>query len=294
MIRVARFPEAGETIDASQLSVLPGGKGGNQAIAVARLGVGANVIGCVGDDAAGKTICDGLRESGVVIDEIRRVTGVPSGSAFVLVDVTGENRIVIVAGSNGEVGAIELSRLQARLNETRVLLLQFEVPMEAVVQAAKIAHQANVTVILDPAPALALPRELVGLVDIITPNESEAEILTGGAVHDDLSAARCAEALRMHSGAKAVIIKRGAKGVMLDSGNGARIVRAPKVAVVDTTAAGDTFNGALAAAICNGSSLDEAVDLAVIAGAISVTKPGSQHSIPTRDEVYDFMKRRPA
>lgn len=291
VIRVARVPAAGETFDASALRLLPRGKGGNQAVALARMGVATSMIGCVGTDPAGQTLSAALAVNGVDVTLVRKVAGVPSGSAFVIVDQAGENRIIIVAGCNGEVGPPELAALEASLRGARVLLLQFEIPLEIVTKAARAARKANVNVILDPAPGQAFPGKLRGLVNILTPNETEAAILTGRSLDDDPSAMECALSLREQSRAQAVIVKRGGKGIVVASGGTPRIVRAPAVEVADTTAAGDVFNGSLGAAICNGASLDDAITVAIAAGALSVTKTGSQSSIPTLSDVQQFMAR---
>ena len=291
VIRVARVPAPGETVNASALSLLSGGKGGNQAVALARMGVHTSMIGCVGKDAAGQTLCEALHENGVDVALVREVAGVPSGSAFVLIDEAGENRIVIVAGCNGEVGSPELANLEGSLSGARVLLLQFEIPVGIVMRAARAARAAGVDVILDPAPAQAFPAALRGLVDILTPNETEAAALAGHSVDDDRSALACTRFLREQWQARIVILKRGAKGVIVDSGNGPRVVPAPKVDVTDTTAAGDVFNGALGAAMCNGSPLDDAIGVAITAAALSVTKTGGQNSFPTSHDVRRLVSR---
>jgi len=220
---------------------------------------------------------------GVLVD-----AGQPSGVAVITVDDSAENHIIIVAGANGQVGGADVERLEAALDGATHLLLQFEVPMDSVVAAARAAWQRGVSVILDPAPARSIPAELYGLVDIITPNESEAAQLVGFPVDGEAAAQRAAEEL-LGRGVRQVVIKMGSRGAFYSDGNESQFFPAYKVNAVDTTAAGDAFNGALACALDEGHSMSDALRWAMAAGALSTTRPGAQPSMATRSEVLAMV-----
>ena len=268
-----RIPVPGETVSGGRFMMNPGGKGANQAVAAARISArrGACVfIAKVGDDLFGRDTARRMKREGIVarlvVDEEE-----PSGTALILVDAKGQNVISVALGANGKLSPDDLA-----------LLMQLETPLETVVWAAKAAHGAGVPVILNPAPARKLPRILYPLVDWITPNETEAELLTGVKVVDAASAAKATAAL-MKRGVGHVVITMGAKGAYC--GDCRRIFPCRKVKAVDCVAAGDTFNGAFAVALAEGRSCAEAIDFAQKASAISVTRPGAQTSIPYREEV---------
>ena len=278
-----RIPVPGETVSGGRFMMNPGGKGANQAVAVARLAAkkGACLfIAKVGDDVFGRDTAKRMKKEGIaarlVVD-----TNEPSGTALILVDAKGQNVISVALGANGTLSPDDISPFKHEIEGSSVLLVQLETPLETVAWAAKVAQGARVPVILNPAPARKLPKSLYALVDWITPNETEAEMLTGVKVTDAASATK-ATTLLMKRGVKHVIITMGAKGCWC--GDEGRMFPARKVRAVDCVAAGDTFNGALAVAIAEGRPVAEALAFAQKAAAISVTRPGAQSSVPYRNE----------
>jgi ribokinase len=287
VVRTPRLPTPGETLTGHTFFTAPGGKGANQAVACARLGVPTRMVGRVGDDLFGEQLRASLRSFGVQDDGVLTTPG-PSGVALIAVDDTAENTIVIVPGANGAVSIADIPRLERALDGARALLLQLEVPIETVVAAARAAHTRGVTVILDPAPALPLPDELYALADIITPNEHEAATLTGIAVRDDQGAIAAARAL-IARGARRVALKLGARGALTADAEGEQFWSPFTVTPVDTVAAGDAFNGGLAVALSEGRSFNEAIRWGLAAGALSVTRHGAQPSMPERNEVLTLL-----
>ena len=287
VVRTPRLPTPGETLTGHTFFTAPGGKGANQAVACARLGVPTRMVGRVGDDLFGEQLRASLRSFGVQDDGVLTTPG-PSGVALIAVDDTAENTIVIVPGANGAVSIADIPRLERALDGARALLLQLEVPIETVVAAARAAHTRGVTVILDPAPALPLPDELYALADIITPNEHEATTLTGIAIHDDQGAIAAARAL-IARGARRVALKLGARGALTADAEGEQFWSPFTVTPVDTVAAGDAFNGGLAVALSEGRSFNEAIRWGLAAGALSVTRHGAQPSMPERNEVLTLL-----
>lgn len=277
VVRVPRAPEAGETLQAHALLTNPGGKGANQAVACARMGARVAMIGCVGADDFGTQLRKVLEADAIDTQRVR-VAGPTSGVAVILVDDAAENRIAIVPGANAEVTAADAEAADV-LRSAAITVLQFEVPMDAVVRAAELAHGAGKRVLLNPAPVRALPAALWPYIDILVVNETEAAVLAGTAVADVSTAKAAAEALRAH-GPKTVVLTLGAEGVVVADTRGSRHVPAVKVQAVDTTAAGDTFIGAFTAALVDGLSVDAAIERGVRAAAICVTRPGAQDSIP--------------
>jgi ribokinase len=289
VVRTPRLPAPGETLIGHTFFTAAGGKGANQAVACARLGAQSRMIGRVGDDMFGTTLRQNLRDYGVD-DAGISVSAGPSGVAVIAVDDAAENTIVIVAGANGTIGEDDLAALERALAGAKVLLLQLEVPIEAVLAAAQAARRRGVTVILDPAPARQLPAELYAASDIITPNETEAAALVGFAVQDQQSAERAGQAL-LDRGVRAAIIKLGSKGVYWIDGARAGFAPAFPVVPVDTVAAGDAFNGGLAAALDASLPLEQALRWGLAAGALSVTKSGAQQSMPSRQELEQLLER---
>jgi ribokinase len=287
-----RLPLPGETLLGHGFFKAPGGKGANQAVAASRLGISTQMVGRVGAHSFSAELVNSLQTSGVEIDRIFVDETVTSGVAVITVDDAGENQIVVIPGANGQVNHTDVERLSHLLPGSSALLLQLEIPLKAVLAAAKAANQAGVTVILDPAPAqLELPAELYPLVDIITPNEVEAGQLVGFPVDGEEEAKKAAEVL-LHRGVKNAIVKLGAKGVISATATETFFIPAFSVQAVDTTAAGDAFNGGLAAALAEGHSLRQAVIWGAAAGALAATKEGAQPSLPDRFIFDTFLRER--
>lgn len=290
VVRTPRLPAPAETITGHEFFTAPGGKGANQAVAAARLGAPTKMVGRVGGDAFGQELRQNLTEAGADVSAVFTDPTVSSGVAVIGVDDNAQNNIIIVPGANGRVSGDDLSRLEASLAGAKVLLLQLEVPLPAVVSAARLARQHGVTVVLDPAPAQPLPAELYHLVDVLTPNEVEAGQLVGGPVKTEAEAAAAAGKL-LELGVKTALIKMGALGVLVaQAGTKPIFVPAFKVQAVDTVAAGDAFNGGMAVALVEGHDLLRAVRWGAAAGALSATKRGAQPSMPTRADFEAFLK----
>ena len=280
-----RLPVPGETISDGHFMMNPGGKGANQAVAVARLSAkkgACTFIAKVGDDMFGRDTARRMRKDGIAARLV--VDGKePSGTALILVDAKGQNVISVALGANGTLSPKDVAPFRDEIESSACLLMQLETPLETVEWAAKVAHDAGVMVILNPAPARKLPRSLYPLADWITPNETEAEILTGVKVTDAASAAKATVAL-MKRGVGHVIITMGSKGVYC--GDCGRLFPSKKVKAVDCVAAGDTFNGAFAVALAEERPVADAIAFAQKAAAISVTRPGAQSSVPYRREIH--------
>jgi ribokinase len=299
VVRVAELPRGGETVAGREFQTLPGGKGANQAYAVARLGGRAEaarrvwMVGCVGRDVHGEQLVASLRSAGVETGRVRATAEAATGVALIVVAEGGQNQIVVAAGANECLRPDEVTRALADVRASH-LLLQLETPIETVAAAARQAKARGMTVILDPAPARALDTSLLEPVDILTPNESEALALLGAGGDEILLADAPAVARRLLAlGPRLVILKLGDKGAYVCGGGLERHFPARRVMAVDATAAGDCFNGALAVALSEGVTVAEAVEFAVVAASITVTRLGAQASIPARAEV-DQWRRDPA
>lgn len=284
VIRCPRFPRPGETITGSDFLINPGGKGANQAVAVHRLGGALTYVAKVGDDVFGRQTLAHLRDEGIDTRFIFTAADAPSGIALIAVDEQAENSILLAPGANDQLLAADIDRAAAVFTAGAYLLLQLETPLASVSYAAGLARRAGMKVVLNPAPARTLTPELLALVDIITPNETEAEILTGIQVNDEDSLSAAAAALH-RMGISTVIITLGARGAYVSDEQIRGSVPAPPVQAVDTTAAGDVFNGALVVALAEGTTLPAALAFANRAAAHSVTRRGAQSSIPNRDEL---------
>lgn len=284
VVRAPHLPVAGETVKGRDFFTAPGGKGANQAVACARQGAEAIMVGRLGNDVFADALCDNLKASNVSTEYVLKDMDNPSGVALISVDDSSENTIIVVAGVNGAVNENDVKRLEKALVNAEVLLLQLEIPMAAVLEGAAKAKAADVSVILDPAPAQALPAELYKLCDIITPNEVEAEHLVGFPVKNKKDAEKAARVL-LNRGVKQVIIKMGAKGAYWSNGDFDQIFNAYQVRAIDTVAAGDAFNGGLAVGLANGMPIREAIQWGMATGALSTTKQGAQPSMPEKDEV---------
>jgi ribokinase len=280
VVQVARLPHPGETLLASGHFVNPGGKGGNQAVAAARLGAQVAMIGRIGDDAAGTFLRDSLRADGVDASHVTKDSEAPTGMAFITVDAGGENSIVVSPGANAELGTDQIEAAADTISTAAVVLAQLEVPPEVVEFAAGITSGA---VVLNPAPASSLDPVLLEQVDILVPNETELAVLTAHSRSENLN--EIAAMARGIPGPGAVVVTLGARGALVVEGDQMVHVPAPSVHAVDTTAAGDAFCGALGEALIREATLGEAATWAVRAGAITTTRLGAQRSLPTRSEM---------
>ena len=280
VIKSSRLPAPGETILGGDFLMNPGGKGANQAVAAARLGGSVNFITKVGNDIFGQAALDGFERHGIDITYINQDENTPSGVALIMVDGQGENSISVALGANNTLSQHDLDKANKAFEMSDYVLMQLEIPLEAVQYATQLAFINKARVILNPAPAQNLPDDLVAKLYCITPNETEATLLTGIKVTDEVSAHQAALALRA-KGVSNVIITMGSKGAYILNDELATLVPTEKVNAVDTTAAGDTFNGALVVGLSKGWGFLEAITFANKAAAYSVTKMGAQASTPT-------------
>jgi ribokinase len=284
IIQLDRLPRPGETILGGEFTSAAGGKGANQAVGAARAGGQVTFIARVGQDMFGDQAVAGFIKEGIDTDHVLRDKSRPSGVALIFVAKDGENSIAVAGGANGELSPTDVGKAKNLFASAGMLVMQLETPLATVQAAADLAARAGVRVILNPAPARTLPDKLLKKVAIITPNETEAELLTGIKVDSEAAASKAADKL-LTRGVKTVIITLGSRGAFV-AGEGVRkLVPGFKVKAVDTTAAGDVFNGALAVALGEGRPVIEAVRFANAAAAISVTRPGAQPSAPARKEI---------
>lgn len=298
VVRAPRFPQPGETISGEDLQVIPGGKGANQAVAAARLGAHASILGRVGRDNFGDFLLDNLQANHVDSSLVQR-DDASTGTAVIVVDADGQNSIVLSPGANGKVSAADVEH--ASFSTFDLLLLQLEIPAPTVLRAAQLARQNGVRVLLNPAPAQPLPDELIALADFIIPNENELSLLTSMDVRD-LSSAEAAARKLLERGAQNVIVTLGSKGALFVDTSTSTHVDTFKVDVVDTTAAGDAFIGGFATRIMESDSklsvqehtpaIQNAVQYGCACGALACTKFGAQPSLPTKEEVEKFMSLR--
>jgi len=283
VLRVPHSPVPGETILGSNFQTFPGGKGANQAVAAARMGGEVTLIGKVGNDDFGKVLTQGLVENKVITDYVVKDPDARTGIAMIIVADNGENMIALASGANMNISTDDIQKEEDLFSKTNLLMAQLETPLPAMIKAVELAHAHNVLVVLDPAPAQPLPDSFLEQVDVLTPNESELAILTG---EDDID--RGIKILR-DRGVKNVVVTLGAKGARLVNETTDLYIPSYKVVPVDSTAAGDAFNGALAVALAEGKSLVEAAQYGMAAGALATTKSGAQPSLPTREAVERMM-----
>ena len=289
ILNVNEFPKPGETLAGRDYQISFGGKGANQAVAAGRLGANIQFIAAVGDDELGKKIDQQLKNDRIDTRSVATIKNENTGVALILVNAQGENQIAIYAGANAAVTPDYLHEFENDIIQADAILMQLETPLATIEQAAKLAKQHNTQVILNPAPAQKLSDDLLNNIDIITPNETEAEYLTGIKIVTEQDA-QTASAILHNKGIKIVIITLGSKGAWVsDSGKG-ELIDGFKVKAIDTIGAGDTFNGMLVTALLEGKSLSQAIKYAHAAGALSVTKAGAQTSVPTRIEVDNFIQ----
>lgn len=286
VIKTDRIPEPGETLLGGHFMMAAGGKGANQAVAAQRLGAEVTFVACVGDDLFGKDSVEGYMKEGIDTSHVSVRKGVPSGVASIFVDAAAENVIVVAPGANSELGRKEIDAAEKEIADADFVLLQLETPLDAVEYAVSKAFASDTRAVLNPAPAAQLPDSLLEKLWLITPNRTEAQLLTGLPVTTEEEAATAAAALAT-KGVKNVVITLGSKGAYLHSADFKGIVPANPVKAVDTTAAGDTFNGALCVALSEGCTLREACIFAAKASSIAVTRMGAQPSIPFRKEITE-------
>lgn len=287
LVRGARLPAPGETLQGEFFHEGAGGKGANQAVGIARLGVRVALIGRVGADARGEAVCSALRGEGLDASLVSRDPEQPTGAALIAVDRNGEKQILTAPGANLALGEADIERAQARIALAEVMLVGLEVPLAAVSAALRLGKAAGVRTLLDPAPATPLSEELLRLVDVISPNESEAEVLTNVKVSDVRSAAQCARVLLVR-GASAAIV-RGGEGTLVATSTEQHVIPRHSVAHVDATGAGDAFMAALAVALAEGRSLVDAAVFANAAAAFSTTRVGAQAGLPRRAELRPLL-----
>lgn len=286
VIKTKNFPAPGETIMGGKFLMNPGGKGANQAVAAARLGGRVTFIGKVGDDIFGKQAVQQLEDEGINVDFVVVDPENPSGVALITVDQKGENSIVVAPGSNGTLSPADFDNAIDELNESEYILMQLETPILTVEHISRIAVEKRKKVVLNPAPAAELSNELLKNLYIITPNETEAGLLTGVRVTDEQSALKAATVLH-DKGVEIVIITMGSAGAFLLVNGNPEMITTHKVEAIDTTAAGDTFNGALVVALSEGKTIQESIVFANKSASVSVTRIGAQSSVPFRNEILN-------
>jgi ribokinase len=273
----------------SEFIIAPGGKGANQAVAIARIGGDVTFVAKLGMDDYGDQSLKNFKKDGINTSFVFREPDVSSGVALIFVDRTGENMLVPIPGANGKLLPDDIDKARSAIENADILVVQLEVPLEAVERAVAIAHKSGVPVVLNPAPGRKLDTSLIEKVSYLTPNETEAEILTDIKVTDDTTAQKAGKKL-LDIGSKTVIITMGKRGAMLITQDGSELVPAFVVESVDATAAGDAFNGGLAYAIASGMDIREAIKFGNAVGALTVTKMGAQPSMPARDELNKFLE----
>jgi ribokinase len=290
MARAPHLPQTGETVKGDGFLIGPGGKGSNQGVAAHKAGARVDMITKIGNDHFGQIALDSFQGAGMHTDFVMRDDALGTGAALIMVDEnTGDNKILVSLGACSNLTECDIEAARSAIETNAVFLTQLETNLDAVERALEIAEAAGATIILNPAPAREIPDELLGLADIITPNEVEASILSGVAVTTPEDAARAARAL-MDKGVEKVIITMGSQGLLAMTETEERFIPCIKVAAVDATGAGDAFSGALATAIAEGRDFFEAAEFANVAAALSVTKIGTAPAMPTREEIDRAMR----
>lgn len=283
-------PSVGETIMGRGLDKIPGGKGANQGVTIGKLGGQVKMIGKIGKDDYGKSLLKSLKENNVNSEHVM-FSNESTGLAFIMVNDNGDNSIVVIPGANFDFDKNDIQEKKEVIKSSDVLVCQLESPLDVIDEALDIAKATNTFTILNPAPGKKLPQSILRNVDLLTPNESELEILTDEKITDEKSLLKACSIL-MEQGIKKLIVTLGEKGSLLVDNSGHQMFKAMKVEAIDTTAAGDSFTGALAYAIDQGKSIEEAIDLATKVAALSVTKKGAQSSLPSMNEVNEFKEGR--
>ena len=288
VVQVPRCPAAGETLFGSSFTTNYGGKGANQAVAVARIGSGVTFMAKLGNDTFGQQMRQHFSEEGMDPTHILTDAESPTGTALITVEDKGENRIIVVPGANARLTENDVESLSAEINSCRFVLTQLEIPLPTVLHIAEMTSAAGKQLILNPAPARPLPDSLLQKVFLITPNETEAEILTGIRVSDAESARRAALWFR-EKGVQQIVITMGSQGAFVFTDDFQGMVPSYKVKAIDTTAAGDVFNGALTVALSEGKTTADAARFGCAASALAIMRPGAQSSIPKRTEIDAFL-----
>jgi ribokinase len=288
IIKIPRIPKPGETILGGKFNTAAGGKGANQAMAAARAGGDVTFVARVGDDIFGQQAIKGFKKDYINVDHVLTDNHEPSGVALIFVDEKGENSIAVASGANAQLSVKDVENAQSAILSAGILLMQLETPIETIRKSASIAQNSGAKIILNPAPAQLLDNELLSMLDILTPNETEAELLSGIKVTDIESAKRAGKIL-LEKGLDKVIITLGNKGALLVTENETELISGFKVDAIDTTAAGDTFNGTLAVGLAEGKELKDAIKMANAAAALSVTKLGAQPSAPSRNDIEKML-----
>jgi ribokinase len=291
IVKVPRIPGPKEVVLGGKFSTAPGGKGANQAVAAARAGGKVTFVARVGEDIFGEQALKGFKEDGINTDFIVKDKDAPSGIAEIFVAEGGENCTAVASGANLNLSVYDITAAKEAILASDILLMQLEIPLKTVQYAAKFAYDNGVRVILNPAPGQPLPIDLLKTVSILTPNEAEAEMLTGIKIEDE-GAAEDAGRILISKGVNKVIITIGKKGALILDSSGSELVGGFKVHAIDTTAAGDIFNGALAVALAEKKNIWEAVKFANAASALSVTRLGAQPSAPNRNDILEFLKSK--
>ncbi len=291
IIKVDRLPQPGETVIGGEFSTAAGGKGANQAVAAARAGADVTFVARVGADMFGRQAVERFASDRIDVSYVIEDPGAPSGVALIFVDQHGENSIAVASGANARLTPADVLAARDAISSADILVTQLETPLETVRAAVELAAEHGVRVVLNPAPAQPLGAEVLRHVSVLTPNETEAALLTGIEVSSEADAAAAAEQLAS-VGVAAILLTLGARGAFVFDSNQRELVPGFPVEAVDTTAAGDVFNGALAVALADGSPLVEAVRFANAAAALSVTKLGAQPSAPTRAEIEQLLRSR--
>lgn len=290
VLDIENYPRPGETILANDFKLVPGGKGANQAFACGKLGTNVCMVGMVGDDIYGKKLINNLKSANVITKYITKSKNSSTGKAFINVDCEGQNSIVVVAGANAQINKNIIDKNIKLIKTASIIVMQLEIPVEVVHYVAKLAKKFGKKVVLDPAPAKKnLPDELFELIDIIKPNETELEVLTGIKLNNDADIVMAAELL-IKKGVKNVVVTLGDKGSVLVNKEGYKKFEVIKVDVVDTTGAGDGFTAGMVSALIDGKNLEDAIKYGHKVSSIIVTRSGAQTSIPTRTEVYELYK----
>lgn len=289
VVEVDKAPVTGETLLGKSFTLVPGGKGANQAYAIGKLGTNVSMLGAVGNDNYGQQLLSNLNSVHVDTSSVQMLEGVPTGCAFITVDQTGDNSIIVISGANEKITESMIYEHEALIDAADIIVLQLEIPVNVVTLVAKLAHQKGKLVILDPAPAIPnISDELLSVTDIMKPNETEIQILTGKEIHSQEDLLEGANLL-LSKGARMVIVTLGGKGSLLVTKEKTASFQALPVKAIDTTAAGDSFTAALAVSLAEGKEIEDAIRYAHLVSSIVVTKKGAQTSIPDQAEITKFL-----